>query len=166
MRLSLIVAASRNGMIGRGGQLPWHLSADLKRFRRLTTGHTIVMGRRTWESIGRPLPERRSIVISRNPAFTAPGATVVSSLDAALEAAGGDEEVFVIGGAEIYRLALPRAERLYLTRIDADFDGDTYLPGIDSAHWKLVEQVDSNEAETAAAGFPYSFLEYERVRQR
>src|SRR2546426_554256 len=115
MSLSLIAAVSENGVIGRGGGLPWRLPADLKRFKALTLGHTIVMGRRTFESIGRILPGRASVVITRNSAYRAPGATVVGSLEEALRRAAPEEETFVIGGEEVFRLALPRAGRLYLT---------------------------------------------------
>jgi dihydrofolate reductase len=141
MRVSIIAAVSENGVIGRGGRLPWHLADDLRRFKQLTMGHTIVMGRKTWESIGRPLAGRRMVVISRQPDYVADGVNVVSSLDAAIEnaIAAGDDEVFVIGGAEIYRLALPRAERLYLTRVHADVEGDARFPDVDWSQWRLAE---------------------------
>jgi dihydrofolate reductase len=113
MKISLIVAMSENGVIGRAGQLPWRLSSDLRRFKRLTMGHTLIMGRKTFASIGRPLPGRRSIVVSRRAEFSPGGAERAANLEQALEMAGGDSEVFFIGGAEIYRHALPRAERLY-----------------------------------------------------
>lgn len=128
--IDLVAAVSRDLCIGRAGALPWHLPEDLKRFRALTTGHAIVMGRKTFDSIGRPLPNRRSIVISRSPGFAPPGVEVAASLDAALELAlAGDAEPKVIGGGEIYRLALPRASRLFITWVDQDVaDCDTRFP--------------------------------------
>ena len=138
MRISIIAAVAENGVIGRGGQLPWHLGDDMRQFKRLTMGHTIVMGRKTWESIGRPLPRRRIVVVSRQPQYrvNAEGVAVAASLEEALRIAeaAGDDEVFIIGGAEIYRLALPRADRLYLTSVIADIEGDTYFPS-DDLNW-------------------------------
>jgi len=141
MILSLIVAVAENGVIGREGGLPWHLSADLKRFKRLTMGHTIVMGRKTWESIGRPLPGRTMLVVSRQADYQANGVQVVGSLAEAIDQAqqAGEETLFVIGGAEIYRQALPKANRLYLTRVLAPIDGDTHFPEIDLSVWNPIE---------------------------
>jgi len=139
-RLSLIVAMARNRVIGRGGKLPWHLPADLKRFRALTMGHHILMGRKTWESIGRPLPGRTSIVITRTPGYAAPGANVVHSLSDALESSRGDSEVFVIGGAEVYRDALPLVDRIYLTELQADFEGDVWFPALAAGQWRAGER--------------------------
>jgi dihydrofolate reductase len=139
-RLSLIVALARNGVIGKDNRLPWHIPEDLKRFRALTMGHHIIMGRRTWESIGRPLPGRTSVVVSRRPDYSAPGALVVHSLAEALAACAGDDEAFVIGGAQIYREALPLAERIYLTRIDADYAGDAFFPSISQEQWREVSR--------------------------
>ena len=135
-RLSLIVAMARNRVIGRDGKLPWHLPADLKRFRALTMGHHILMGRKTWESIGRPLPGRTSIVITRTPGYAAPGANVVHSLSEALESARGGSEVFVIGGAEVYRDALPLADRIYLTELQAEYEGDVLFPAFAAGQWR------------------------------
>jgi dihydrofolate reductase len=135
-RITLIVARARNGVIGRDGALPWRLPEDLAFFKRTTMGHPIVMGRRTWQSIGRPLPGRRSIVVSRQAGFVATGAEVVPSLDEALRLCEGSAELFVIGGAQLYADALPRAERLIVTEIDADFDGDTHWPAPDPARWR------------------------------
>jgi dihydrofolate reductase len=134
-RLSLIVAVARNGVIGKSNQLPWRLPEDLKRFRTLTMGHHIIMGRRTWESIGRPLPGRTSVVVTRRGDYAAPGALVVHSLADALAACTGDDEVFVIGGAEIYGEALPLADHIYLTRIDADYAGDAFFPALSGEEW-------------------------------
>ena len=143
MRISIIAAVAQNGVIGRGGKLPWHLPDDLRRFKRLTMGHTIVMGRRTWESIGRPLPGRRTIVVSQQPQYRveAQGVEVAASLDDALRNAktADDDEVFIVGGAELYRGALPRSDRLYLTRVLATLEGDTYFPEIDWRRWRLDE---------------------------
>lgn len=165
MRISIIVAVAENGVIGRGGELPWRLSADLQRFKRLTMGHTIIMGRRTWESIGRPLPGRRTVVVSRQPNYRvdSPDVTVVASLAAALEAAtkAGDAEAFVIGGAELFREALPQAGRLYYTRVLANVDGDIRFPDINWNAWRKVESelTHANEKND----YPTTFETYERV---
>ncbi|HEX4585367.1 MAG TPA: dihydrofolate reductase [Burkholderiaceae bacterium] len=135
-RLNLIVARARNGVIGRGGTLPWHLPEDLRHFKHITMGHPIVMGRRTWESIGRPLPGRRSIVVTRNPGFRAAGIQTASSLEQALAMCEGAGEVFVIGGAGLFAQALPMAQRLFVTEIDADFEGDTFFPPADLTAWR------------------------------
>jgi dihydrofolate reductase len=163
MRVSILVAVAENGVIGRDGKLPWHLADDLRRFKQLTLGHAIVMGRKTWESIGRPLPGRRSIVISRQPGYHAEGADVVASLEAALKVAEstGNEEAFVIGGAEIYRLAIPLADRLYLTRVHAEVAGDVSLPDFADSNWQLVES--HPHGADAKNDFPFSFEIYQRV---
>ena len=135
-RITLIVARARNGVIGRDGKLPWRLPEDLAFFKRTTMGQPIVMGRRTWESIGRPLPGRRNIVVSRQAGFLADGAETAPSLDEALRLCAGSEEVFVIGGAQLYAEALPRAGRLIVTEIDTDFEGDTHWPAPDPAQWR------------------------------
>lgn len=157
--LTLIAAVARNSVIGRDNALPWKLPEDLKRFKALTTGHPIVMGRKTWESLGRPLPGRHNIVITRDVAYRAEGATVVGSLPEALKAAGDTAELFVIGGAEIYRLALPLANRLQLTEIDADFDGDTVFPTFAQSDWKETAR---ERHHSDAAGFDYAFVTYQR----
>jgi dihydrofolate reductase len=135
-RLNLIVAWSRARVIGRDGRLPWHLPEDLQHFKRITLGHPIVMGRRTWESIGRPLPGRRSIVVSRDPQWQAPGAERAPGLAQAVAMCAGAAEVFVIGGAALFAEALPQAQRLFLTEIDADFEGDTFFPPADLSAWR------------------------------
>ena len=141
MKLSIVVAMSKGRVIGREGQLPWRLSADLQRFKRLTMGHPIVMGRKTFESIGRPLPGRQSIVITRQPEFHAEGIQVAKDLQGALQIAGkASNEVFVIGGAQIYALALPSADRLYITLVEANIPGDSFFPEWDSQQWELVEE--------------------------
>jgi dihydrofolate reductase len=159
-RLTLIVARARNGVIGRAGTMPWRLPEDLAHFKRTTMGHPIVMGRRTWASIGRALPGRRSIVVSRNPSFSAPGAEVVSSLDAALQAAGDVPEVFVIGGTQLFEEAAPRAQRLLVTHIDADFEGDTFFPKPDPHEWRAVQR--EPQAPTPSRPFAIEFVTYDR----
>jgi dihydrofolate reductase len=159
--ISVIVAADDRGGIGRGGTLPWHLPEDLKRFKALTMGKPIVMGRRTWESIGRPLPGRRSIVVSRRPGLEIKGASVVSSLDEALCVARDVPEICIIGGAELYREALPRADVIHLTRVHATVEADVFLPFIDTAEWEVVARVDCPADERHA--YPYSFLTMRRV---
>jgi dihydrofolate reductase len=162
--VSLVVAAAANGVIGRDNAMPWHLPEDLAHFKRLTLGHPVVMGRKTYESIlatlGKPLPGRTNIVITRQPGFAAPGCAVVGSLDAALDAARGAEEVFVIGGAEIYRLALARADRVYLTRIDAAFEGDATFPALDPVEWRETTRED--HPATGSRSFGFAFVRYER----
>jgi len=137
--ISLIAALDRKGGIGKGGSMPWHLPADLARFKSLTMGHPVIMGRKTHASIGKALPGRRNVVVTRNPMYLAPGVEVAHSLDEALQMAG-EGEVFVIGGAEIYRAALPKANRLYVTKIDAEFGADTFFPAFDESAWRVVER--------------------------
>jgi len=153
MELSVIVALARNGVIGRDGGLPWHLPADLKRFRAITMGKPIVMGRRTHVSIGRVLPGRRNIVLSRDTDFTAPGCEVYASLHAALAALGDVPETMIVGGAALYAEALPRAARLYLTEVDAEIAGDVHFPAIDRGAWHEV----AREAHAADAANPYAY---------
>jgi dihydrofolate reductase len=142
VRVSLIVAVAANGVIGRAGGLPWRLSADLRRFKALTMGHHLVMGRRTWESIGRPLPGRTTIVVTRREDLPVEGALVARSPDDALRLAAGDDEVFVVGGAELYRALLDRADRIYLTRVHAEPEGDTHSPPVDWTRWRRVGAED------------------------
>lgn len=159
MEVVLIAAVARNGAIGRGGTMPWHLPADLKRFKRTTLGAPMVMGRRTWDSIGRPLPGRRSIVVTRNPGWRAEGAETAGSLSAALALAGPVPQVFVIGGAQIYAEALPLADRLELTEIDADVEGDTFFPPWDRAAFVL----ESSEPWVDAPAPRFRFASYRRA---
>jgi len=159
--VSIIVAADEHGGIGRDGGLPWHLPEDLKRFKALTMGKPIVMGRKTWDSIGRPLPGRRSIVVSRSPAFAIAGVEVFGSLEAALQAASDAPETCVIGGAEIYRQALPRAEIIYLTRVHASVAADTFFPAVEAGAWEEVAREDHPADARHAHG--YSFLTLRRV---
>lgn len=164
MRLSLIAAVSENGIIGRGGELPWHLPADLRRFKALTMGHHLLVGRKTWESIGRPLPGRTMVVISRRPGYAPAGVRVARSLEeaVALAAAAGEEEAFVGGGEALYRAALPQADRLYLTRVGAEVPGDARFPAWREEEWELVAHEDHPADERHA--FPFRFLTYDRVR--
>jgi dihydrofolate reductase len=158
--VSIIVAMAENRVIGRDNALPWRLPNDLKHFKRLTMGHPIILGRRNYESIGRPLPGRRNIVVTRQRHYAAPGCIVVHSLDEAWRAAGDDPEVFVIGGAELYAQALPRAARLYLTRVHAAVAGDTRFPDFDEAGWReLARERHEPDADHAYA---YSFITLER----
>ena len=161
MTISAIVATSTNGAIGFAGGLPWHLRADLRRFRRLTTGHAVVMGRKTYESIGRPLPERTSIVLTRNPAFSAEGVLVAHRLDEALAMAAGSGEIFIIGGADVYEQALPRVEKLYVTRVHAEVAGDVFFPQLDGRQWRLVTQ-EHHRADTQN-DYDFTFEVLQRV---
>ena len=158
--ISIIVAMAKNRVIGRDGDLPWHVSADLRRFKQLTMSHAIIMGRKTYDSIGRPLPGRRSIVISRKEDFAPAGVEVVGSLADALERTAADDEAFVIGGSSIYLLALPLARRLYVTEIDAEVEGDVLFPNVDFGKWQLVEEGARQMDE--ASGLGYRFLVYDR----
>lgn len=160
-RVSLIVAMTPAGVIGRDNDLPWRLPDDLARFKALTLGKPIIMGRRTWESIGRPLPGRSNIVLSRNAHFAPSGAIVVPDLRRALEAAGEVDEVFVIGGAQVYALALAHADRLYLTIVHADVDGDVRFPPVDAAEWREVER--SEHAADGRHAWPMTFSLLERT---
>ena len=167
MNIALIVAIAENGIIGRGGELPWHLAADLRRFKRLTMGHAIIMGRKTWESIGRALPGRTSVVVTRQTDYDPgdPRVLVAPGLDEAIQEAGqadvDQDQVFIIGGAAIYAEALPKADRLYLTRVHATIEGDVSFPPIDWQQWQLAEQ--SHHTADPLNDHDYSFEMYERV---
>lgn len=164
MLLSLIVAVAENNVIGRDGGLPWHLSADLKRFKQITMGHPIVMGRRTFESLGRVLPGRTSIVVSRQPQLVLPeGVLLADSVAAALELVRREPEVFIIGGAELYATALPSVDRIYLTRVHVNIDeGDTYFPPVDWSQWQCVSE-EACKADDKNA-FDFTFLIYDHKR--
>jgi len=159
MIVSLIVAVSTNNVIGKNNQLIWHLPADLKHFKQLTTGHTVFMGRKTYDSIGKPLPNRRNVVISRS-VDKIEGCEVAASLEEALQLSQEEKEVFVIGGAEIYRQVLPLAHRIYLTQIHQDFDGDTFFPSIDFQSWQETSREDFSPDEKNP--FSYSFITLNR----
>jgi dihydrofolate reductase len=162
MTVSLIVAVSSNGTIGREGGLPWYLPADLRHFKRTTMGHHLIIGRRTWEEVGKPLPGRTMVVVTRSRNFAPEGAQVVRSVEQALELAAEDDEPFIGGGSQIYQIALARdlVDRIYLTRIHAEVEGDTYFPDFDLEEWDLVseEHHDADEKNE----YPYSFLIYDR----
>jgi dihydrofolate reductase len=162
MRRSLVVAMARNRVIGSDNALPWRLPADLAHFRKVTMGHPIVMGRRTYESIGKALPGRKSIVVTRNRAFEAPGCTVVPSLDAAWEAAGDAEEVCVIGGTSLFEEALPVADVIHLTEVEADVAGDTYFPRFDRGAWD--EKEVARQPADGRHAYPMRILELTRKR--
>jgi len=157
--ISLIVAASTNNVIGAKGELPWHLSSDLKRFKSLTMGKPIVIGRLTHESIGRPLAGRQNIVITRQAGFEAAGCDVVHSIDAAIETAAGAEEIMIIGGSHIYQEFLPRAERIYLTRVQADVEGDVFLPDLAVAEWRETTRKEHSADESDDYDVVFTTLE-------
>jgi dihydrofolate reductase len=160
--LSLIVAMTRDGIIGRGGTLPWRLSADLQRFKALTMGHAILMGRKTFDSLGRVLPGRTSIVISRQASLPLPDSVKhAASLDEALSLAAGDDSPFIIGGAEIYALALPRVQRMHVTWVAANIDGDTHFPVWNPAEWRL--RSEEPHLADAKNQHDYTFAMYERI---
>ena len=162
MIVSLVLAMAENRVIGREGKLPWHLPADLQHFKKLTLDHTVIMGRKTFEEIRHPLANRRNVVISRDPGFQPRGVTVVPSLKEALALGATEKEVFVIGGGEIFQLALPRADRLYLTLVHAQVPGDTFFPALDQTAWALEEE-ERHEADERHA-YPFSFRRYRRIR--
>lgn len=161
--VSLIVAMAENRVIGRDGGLPWRLPDDLKRFKRLTIDHTVIMGRKTFDEVKQPLANRRNVVITRNSAWRPHGVTVVPSLAEALALGATEREVFVIGGGEIFREALPIADRLYLTVVHASVPGDTYFPAFDESAWVLESETEHPADEKHA--FSFSFRDYIRVRQ-
>ena len=161
MKISIIVAMDANGVIGRDNELPWHLPADLQHFKKTTMGKPILMGRKTYESIGRPLPGRSNIVITRDSRYQAAGCVVVNSIDAAMDAAGEQDEIMVIGGAEFYRQVLPRTQTIYLTRIHEAFEGDTVFPELKDADWREVERSDQEADEKNP--HDYSFIRLDRI---
>lgn len=161
VEIAIVVAMAENRVIGRDNRLPWHLPADLRHFRQVTVGKPVLMGRKTHESIGRPLPERTNIVVTRDRSYQAPGCVVVHSIESAIRAAGGHEEVMVIGGTDFYRQLLPKADRIYLTLVHAAFEGDARFPDLDEREWREVERVDCVPDEKNS--WPYSFIRLERV---
>lgn len=156
--VSVIAAVADNKAIGLDNALPWHLSEDLKRFRSLTMGHHIIMGRKTYESLGRLLPGRITVIVSRQPDYCIDGAISAGSLEAAISQCGNDEEVFVIGGAELYREALIRADKLYLTEVHGEFAADAFFPDYDKSTWRETKR----EPHVSENGLAYSFVEYDR----
>ncbi|MFZ2725085.1 MAG: dihydrofolate reductase [Methylococcaceae bacterium] len=162
MELAVIVAMAENRVIGNNQQIPWHLSADLKRFKQITMGRPIIMGRKTYESIGRPLPGRTTVIISRNPCYSVTNCLVFNSIELALAYyASSEQTVFVIGGAALYAAALPLASKLYLTQIHSTFSGDTFFPDCDMQYWRETKREDINDDHSVA--FNYSFLEFEKI---
>jgi len=164
MSIALVVAAAENDVIGRDGELPWHLPDDLRRFKRTTVGHVVIMGRRTYESVGAPLPDRSTIIVTRQAAYEVRGATICAGVDAALTTAAEMPnvprgEILVLGGESIYREALPRAGRVYLTRVHAIVEGDTHFPGLDD-HWHITRH-EHHPADDRHA-LPFSFQVWER----
>jgi dihydrofolate reductase len=159
MIVSLIVAMAKNRVIGANGAIPWRLPNELQLFKRVTMGHHIIMGRKTWESIGRLLPGRTTVIVTRQKDYAVAGAVVAASLDDAIAACGGDNEVFVIGGGELYRLALPLARRIYLTTVDASPAGDTLMPEFDLAAWREVSAETYAADERHAFGYRFCVLE-------
>ena len=156
--ISLIVALAKNNVIGLNNTLPWHLPEDLKHFRALTTGHHIIMGRKTYESLGRLLPDRTTVIVTRNNDYQVDGALIAHSLEAAIALCQNDEEVFVIGGAELYQVGIKLANKLYITELELDVPGDAYFPAYDVAEW----QESSREAHTSAQGLLFSYITYIR----
>jgi dihydrofolate reductase len=159
--LSIIAAVSENNALGKENKLLWHLPADLKRLKSLTMGHHLIMGRKTFESLGKPLPGRPHVIISRQKNYQPDGVTVVDSLEKAIEFAKHDDQAFVFGGGEIYRLALPFVKKIYLTRVKALFEGDTYFPELISDEWKMVKCESYLPDEKNL--FYYSFEEYDKA---
>ncbi|MES2552268.1 MAG: dihydrofolate reductase [Pseudomonadota bacterium] len=157
--LSLIVAVAHHGVIGVNNTLPWHLPEDLKRFRALTMGHHIIMGRKTHESLNRLLPGRTHVIVTRNPAYKFEGALVAHSLQDAIALCGNDPEVFVIGGAELYKDAFERADTLYLTEIDAEYAGDAFFPAFDASAWKEI----AREQNVSVNGLGFTYVTYNKL---
>jgi len=157
-RVYVVAAVAANGIIGAGGKLPWHLPEDLKHFKRLTLGHPVIMGRRTWESLKGALPQRENIVVTRTPGYEAAGAAVANSLEAALALCIGEPVAFVIGGTSLFQESLPLADGLVLTEIDRECEGDAWFPAWDRSQWRESQR----EAHTAADGTRFDFVLYER----
>ena len=158
-RVAIVAAVARNGVIGHRNRMPWHLPEDLRRFRQLTLGHAVIMGRRTFESIGKPLAGRNNIVVTRSPVWTRSGCHAAHSLETALAAVHEREDAFVIGGAQIYALALPVASRLYISEIERDFEGDAFFPEFDRSRWREVSR--ESRVLDGAGGFSYHFVAYD-----
>lgn len=159
MNINIVVAIAANNAIGKNNKLLWHLPKDLKHFKNLTTGHTVIMGRKTFDSVGKPLPNRRNIVVTRQD-IQIEGCEVVNSLEAALELAKGEAEVDIVGGAEIYRQAMPLINFIYLTIVHQDFDADTFFPEIDYSEWQEISRENHQTDEKHA--FPFSFITLKR----
>lgn len=161
MIISLIAALDKKSGIGKENRLLWHLPADLKFFKKVTTGHTVIMGRNTYESIGKPLPQRRNIVLTRKEGYSAPGCEVSEDLFSAIKSCHKEQEIFIIGGADIYRQAIQVADKLYLTRVDVVMDADTFFPEFSMSAWKLIH-LEKHKADEKNA-YDYSFSVYQRT---
>ena len=161
-RISIIVAMAKNRVIGADNRIPWHLPSELKLFKTVTLGHHIIMGRKTYESINRLLPGRTTVIVTRQSGFQVPGALIAHNLDDAIAACGGDDEVFVIGGGELYKAALPLADRIYLTTVDAEPAGDTLMPEFDLGQWRETS-FQSHPADDQHH-YAYRFSVYDRAR--
>ncbi len=159
--ISVIAAVSENGVIGNGVKIPWHIPADFEYFKRVTTGHPVIMGMRTYKSIGRPLPGRKNIILTRDPAAQVEGCVVAGSIEDAIQAAG-EGEIFFLGGGDVYRQILPRADRLYLTRIHEEVEGDVFFPEVDLKEWREVKRQEGVVDEKNPIA--HTFLVYERIR--
>lgn len=156
-RIYLLAAVAANGVIGAKGRLPWHIPEDLKHFKKLTLGHPVIMGRKTWESLGKALPGRENIVVTRNAGYEAPGAAVATSLEGALALCAGEKVAFVIGGEQLFADSLPIAAGLVLTEIFKDYEGDTWFPAFDRSRWREAQR----ESHTAADGTRFDFVLYQ-----
>ena len=159
MKISIVVAASENLVIGYKNALPWHISEDLKHFKQITINHSVVMGRKTFESIGKPLKERRNIVVSRDRTLKIEGAEVVNSLDEAIHQTKNENEIFIIGGEQIYKMAMPIATNLHITKVYCTVEGDAFFPTFDVSDWKILTQNDMKTNEE----LKFSFIHYERI---
>lgn len=161
MIISTIVAVAKNNVIGKDNDIPWYLPADLKYFKKITTGHHIVMGRKCYESIGRPLPKRTNVVVTRNPFFIATGCVITHNVAEAVQLAeaNGEEEVFIIGGGQIYEIALPHVDRIYLTEVDLEVDGDVFFPEIDEKDWTLIKETKHQADEKNEYNYTFKILE-------
>ncbi|MDR1056852.1 MAG: dihydrofolate reductase [Prevotellaceae bacterium] len=158
--ISIIVAVAQNNVIGNKNQLIWHITEDLQYFKKRTSGHTVIMGRKTFESIGKPLPKRKNIIITTDTSYKAEGCFTAHSLGAAIKLAQPDDEIFIIGGGSIYREAVPFADTIYLTRVCKDYEGDTYFPELTMDEWKEIEHTDFERGEKFE--YPFSFIVYKR----
>jgi len=159
--ITIIAAIGKNGELGKDNDLIWHLPNDLKRFKKVTAGHHVIMGRKTYESLGRPLPNRTNIIITRNTTYTAKGCVIVNSLQAALEVAKADDKPFILGGAQIYKLAIEIADILDITHVDAALEADAFFPEIDTKKWKEIARENHHIDEKHQ--FNYSFVTYKKV---
>jgi dihydrofolate reductase len=159
LKITIIVAASENQVIGYKNALPWHISEDLKHFKKITINHSVVMGRKTFESIGKPLKERRNIVISRDGTLKIEGAEVVNSLNEAIHRTKNENEIFIIGGEQIYKIAMPIATHMHVTKVYNNIKGDAFFPAFDENEWKILTQKDSETRE----GLKFSFIEYQKI---